>query len=173
MGTVKILIADDHALIRRGVRTLLGSQRNVRIVGEAATITHLIRQVSKLKPDLVIMDPALPDLDGIDAIRQLQATGPGTRVVVLTRYESEVMAHQALSAGASGYVLKLDPVDKLKKAIDVVARGGRYVSPAVSKTLKSGYFQHAGQRTDGSDQTFTNRELEVLRLLSLGNSSKE
>jgi len=120
MNRIKILIADDHELIRRGVRSILQSERRARIVGEAVTGIQVVELFRKLKPDVVIMDLVMPGLDGIEATRQIRAANPSTRVIVLTMHDSEIMVRKALNAGANAYVLKSELAEKLKAALHAV-----------------------------------------------------
>jgi len=172
MNKIKVLIADDHELIRHGVRSILQSERDAQVVGEAVTGLQAVEQTQKLKPDVVIMDLAMPELDGIEATRQIRATNPRTQVIVLTMHDSEIMVRRVLNAGASGYVLKSELANKLKTALRVVHRGRRYLSRQMSQRLTDRYLQQTGA---GEELPFslTSRELEVAQLLSVGKSSKE
>jgi len=172
MNKIKVLIADDHELIRQGVRLILHSVRAVQVVGEAVTGLQAVEQTQKLKPDVVVMDLAMPGLDGIEATRQIRAANPSTQVIVLTMHDSEIMVRRVLNAGASGYVLKSELANKLKTALRVVRRGSRYLSRQMSEQLMDRYLQQSGT---GEELPFnlTSRELEVAQLLSVGKSSKE
>jgi len=172
MNKIKVLIADDHELIRQGVRLILHSVRAVQVVGEAVTGLQAVEQTQKLKPDVVVMDLAMPGLDGIEATRQIRAANPSTQVIVLTMHDSEIMVRRVLNAGASGYVLKSELANKLKTALRVVRRGSRYLSRQMSEQLMDRYLRQSGT---GEELPFslTSRELEVAQLLSVGKSSKE
>ena len=172
MNKIKILIADDHELIRQGVRSILHSVRDAQVVGEAVTGLQAVEQTQKLKPDVVVMDLAMPELDGIEATRQIRSANPSTQVIVLTMHDSEIMVRRVLNAGASGYVLKSELANKLKTALRVVHRGSRYLSRQMSERLMDRYLQQSGT---GEELPFslTSRELEVAQLLSVGKSSKE
>jgi DNA-binding NarL/FixJ family response regulator len=172
MNKIRVLIADDHELIRQGVRSILHSERGAQVVGEAATGLQAVEQTQKLKPDVVVMDLAMPELDGIEATRQIRAANPSTHVIVLTMHDSEIMVRRVLNAGASGYVLKSELANKLKTALRVVHRGSRYLSRQMSARLTDRYLQ----QTDAAEElpfSLTSRELEVAQLLSVGRSSKE
>jgi DNA-binding NarL/FixJ family response regulator len=171
MNRIKVLIADDHELIRQGVRSILHSTRKTQIVGEAVTGIQAVEQCQKLKPDVVIMDLAMPELDGIEATRQIRAANPSIRIIVLTMHDSEIMVRGVLNAGASGYVLKSELADKLKTALHVVYRGDQYLSGEVSERLMYRYLQQAV--AEGESYRLTSRELQVAQFLSLGKSSKE
>jgi DNA-binding NarL/FixJ family response regulator len=173
MKKVKILIADDHELIRRGVRTILESSRDAEIVGEAANGIQAVEQTEKLKPDVVIMDLVMPGLDGIEATRRIHAANSGIRVIILTMHDSEVLVRRVLIAGADGYLLKSDLANQLKTAVKSVCRGQRYLSGQISEGLVDGYLQQDVPKRNATPVRLTSRELEVARLLSLGKSSKE
>ena len=172
MNKIKVLIADDHELIRQGVRSILHSERDAHVVGEAVTGLQAVEQTQKLKPDVVVMDLAMPELDGIEATRRIRSANPSTQVIVLTMHDSEIMVRRVLNAGASGYVLKSELANKLKTALRVVHRGSRYLSRQMSERLMDRYLQQSGT---GEELPFslTSRELEVAQLLSVGKSSKE
>ena len=172
MNKIRVLIADDHELIRQGVRSILQSERDAQVVGEAATGLQAVQQSQKLKPDVVVMDLAMPELDGIEATRQIRATNPSTHVIVLTMHDSEIMVRRVLNAGASGYVLKSEVASKLKTALRVVHRGSRYLSRQMSERLTDLYLQQTAA-AELSPFSLTSRELEVAQLLSVGRSSKE
>jgi DNA-binding NarL/FixJ family response regulator len=172
MSKIRVLIADDHELIRQGVRSILHSEPNAQVVGEAVTGAQAVEQTQKLKPDVVVMDLAMPELDGIEATRQIRAANPSTKIIVLTMHDSEIMVRRVLNAGASGYVLKSELANKLKAALRVVRRGRRYLSRQMSERLTDRYLE---QTESGEESPFslTSRELEVAQLLSVGKSSKE
>jgi DNA-binding NarL/FixJ family response regulator len=172
MNRIRVLIADDHELIRQGVRSILHSERSAQIVGEAVTGRQVVELAEKLRPDVVIMDLVMPELDGIEATRQICAVDPSIRIIVLTMHSSEIMVRRALSAGASGYVLKSQLADKLKKALHVVSRGNRYLSSEMLERFTNRYL-HQAAPDDESACCLTSRELEVAQLLSWGKSSKE
>jgi DNA-binding NarL/FixJ family response regulator len=172
MHKIKVLVADDHELIRQGIRSILRSDRHTQVVGEAVSGLHAVQQSERLHPDVVIMDLAMPELDGIEATRRIRAANPNTYVMVLTMHDSEVMVRKVLNAGASGYVLKSELANKLKTALQVVGRGKRYLSDQLSEVLMNRYLQEPPL----SQELFfrlTHREQEVSELLSLGKSSKE
>ena len=172
MSTVRILIADGHEVIRAGLRQFLALQENVRIVGEAANVTELVDQVGRKRPDVVILEPATPEI-GMEAIGKLRSIQSAPRIVVLTSHESASLAQKAMGAGASGYVLKLDPAEKLLKAINTVIRGLTYVSPAVTMSLPNATLRGPEPSLGRSRPILTKREMEILHLLALGKSSKE
>jgi DNA-binding NarL/FixJ family response regulator len=172
MNRIKILIADDHELIRQGVRSILHSQRNARIVGEAVTGIQAVELFHKLKPDVVIMDLVMPGLDGIEATRQIRAADPNIRIIALTMHDSEIMVRKVINAGASAYVLKSELAEKLKEALHAVCRGNQFLSGEMSGCPVNRYLEQTVPE-DESACCLTSRELEVAQLLSLGKSSKE
>jgi DNA-binding NarL/FixJ family response regulator len=173
MQKMKLLIADDHEMIRRGVRSILSSQKNIQIVGEATTGLQVIEQVDRLKPNVIIMDLMMPVLDGIEATRQIHRKNPDVRIIVLTIHNSEVIVRRVLDAGAHGYLLKSDLANQLKTAVNTVCSGRQYLSQGIEEDLSNRTLQN--QRPDMRDVVLklTSRETEVARLLATGKSSKE
>ena len=171
----KLLLVDDHAVVRSGLRMLLDGQADVEIVGEAGTASEAIRQVSSLKPDVVLMDLGLPDMSGIDATREIKKLWPEVAVVALTIHEDQEYFFNMLEAGASGYVPKRAAPDELLSAIQVAATGEVYLYPSLAKLLVKDYLQH--ETAANSDQQNSNnpppREHEVLTLLADGESNAE
>src|ERR1700676_3756373 len=125
MKNLRILIADDHGLVRRGARGVLHSQHGWRVVGEAANGREAVEKTIKLKPDVVILDISMPELDGVEVVRQVREAVPDTKVLVLTMHESDQMVQRVLDAGAHGYILKSDLTDCLAKAVNAVSKGKR------------------------------------------------
>src|SRR5579862_6956640 len=120
MKKLRILIADDHGLVRRGARALLRARHGWRVVAEAANGREAVEKSARLKPDIAIVDVSMPELDGIEVVRQIRAADPDTKVLVLTMHESDQMVRRALDAGASGYLLKSDLTDCLTEAVEAV-----------------------------------------------------
>jgi DNA-binding NarL/FixJ family response regulator len=172
---LRILIADDHGLVRRGARGVLRSQRGWKVVGEAVNGREAVEKAIKLKPDVAIMDISMPELDGVEVVRQIRETVPKTRVLVLTMHESDQIVQRALDAGAHGYILKSDLTDALPKAVRAVAEGKRFLTPRVSEIVLNGFLKTNGQRQPGkrAGARTTPREIEIIRLLALGKSNKE
>ena len=169
MKRIRILLADDHAVVRQGFRMILGSQPDLEIVGEAATGREAVELAETLRPDLVVMDVAMPELNGIEATRRLATSSPHTRVLALSMHKDSVYVREILRAGARGYLLK-DAFDRdLLTAVRAVARGEGYLSPAVSDAVLSDYRKHV---TDPLD-LLTSREREVLQLIAEGKTNKE
>jgi DNA-binding NarL/FixJ family response regulator len=169
------LIADDHGLIRRGVRTVLQARRGWKVVGEAANGREAVEKAIKLKPDVAVLDISMPELDGLEVTRQIRESVPNVKVLVLTMHESDQMVRRALDAGASGYLLKSDSTDSLPKAVKAVSENKRFLTPKISDIVLDGFI-NAGSKPDeakpGGPRT-TPRELEIIRLLAQGKSNKE
>ena len=151
---IKLLLVDDHAVVRSGLRMLLDGQADVEIIGEAGTASEAIRQVASLKPDVVLMDIGLPDMSGIDATREIKRLWPEVAVVALTIHEDQEYFFNMLEAGASGYVPKRAAPEELLSAIQVAATGEVYLYPSLAKLLVKDYLQH--EPTDESDQQNAN-----------------
>jgi DNA-binding NarL/FixJ family response regulator len=163
-GKLRILIADDHELVRRGIRALLRVQRGWRVVGEAADGSEAVIKATKLKPDLAILDISMPNLDGLEATRQIRGAAPNTQVIVLTMHESDEMVRRILEAGARGYVLKCDLATLLVKAVKDVSKGKRFLTPKVSEIvldlfLRTGNPPEQTNRLSGQP---TPREVEII-----------
>lgn len=172
---VRILIADDHELVRHGIRALLQEHRGWKVVAEAADGTEAAEKARKLKPDLAILDIGMPQMDGLEAARLIRESAPKTRVLILTLHESEQMVRRVLETGARGYVLKSDLAAHLVKAVKNISRGIFYLTPKVSEIalevlLKSADESKQGKRLQPQP---TLRESQVMRLLAEGKSNKE
>ncbi|RPJ33654.1 MAG: DNA-binding response regulator [Deltaproteobacteria bacterium] len=169
-----VLIVEDHALLREGVRALLSSHPDLKVIGEAADGREAIRQVEKLSPDLVLMDLSMPRMGGVEAIGQIKKKWPDIKILALTVYDSEEYVQTALQAGADGYILKDSSHAELLLAIRSVLAGKRVLSPTISAKVIEGYL--AGKKTESLHtpwETLTQREREVLKLIGEGNKSKE
>jgi DNA-binding NarL/FixJ family response regulator len=172
MRTVRILLADDHAIVRQGLKLLIDTQPDMEVVGESADGDGVLQQAAALKPDIVVMDISMPGMNGLAATRTLKRTQPLVTIVALTRHEDDTYVQELLRAGASGYVLKQSVPLELIRAIRAVASGGIYLDPAMSTGVAGGRFggQERSRRPQG---TITERETEVLRLIAVGHSNKE
>jgi DNA-binding NarL/FixJ family response regulator len=173
MERVKVLIADDHELIRAGIRNIVDSQRNLQLVGEARSGLQAVEKIKKLRPDVVILDLVTRERDAADVTHRIQTESPDSRVIILSMYDSELAIREALIAGATGYIMKDEIPSELKPAIKTVCKGRRYLSPRVAEKLAKHAMQLRKQETASSEEFLTSRELEVTRLLTIGNSSKE
>ncbi len=171
---IRILLADDHAILRRGLRALLDRESDMEVLGEAADGRDTVRAVEQLRPDVVVLDITMPNLNGIEAARQIQAKGSATAIIILSMHSDEGYVLRALRAGARGYLLKDAVEGELIQAIRVVAGGKAYFSPEVSKLLVEDYVM--GMRERGLEDRYdllTPREREILQVLAEGRSSKD
>jgi two-component system response regulator NreC len=172
--TIRLLLVDDHQVVRSGLRMLLDTEGDVEIVGEAGTARDAIRAVGEAKPDVVLMDIGLPDMSGIDATREIKRIYPDVAVVALTIHEDEEYFFKMLEAGAGGYVPKRAAPDELLTAIRAAAKGEVYLYPSMAKLLVRGYLSQ--DRPDEGVAAFdglTDREQEVLRAVAEGATNDE
>jgi DNA-binding NarL/FixJ family response regulator len=166
---IRVLLADDHAMVRKGFRLILEAQPDMEIAGEAGNGREAVDLAEKLHPDVVVMDVAMPELNGIEATRRLAASSPHTRVLALSMHKDSVYVREILRAGARGYLLK-DSIDTdLINAVRAVAKGDGYLSPGVSDAVLTDYRRHV---TDPLD-LLTSREREVLQMIAESKTNKE
>jgi two-component system response regulator NreC len=166
---IRVLLADDHAMVRKGFRLILEAQPDMEIAGEAGNGREAVELAEKLHPDVVVMDVAMPELNGIEATRRLAVSSPHTRVLALSMHKDSVYVREILRAGARGYLLK-DSIDTdLINAVRAVAKGDGYISPGVSDAVLSDYRRHV---TDPLD-LLTSREREVLQMIAESKTNKE
>jgi DNA-binding NarL/FixJ family response regulator len=172
---LRILLADDHGLVRRGARALLRAQRGWTVIGEAANGREAVEKAIKLKPDVAIVDISMPEIDGLEAARQIREAVPDTKVLVLTMHESDQMVRRALDAGANGYLLKSDLTECLVKAVKAVSEGKRFLTPKVSDIVLEGFLNLGSKHRQGerAGARTSPREIEIIRLLAKGKSNKE
>jgi two-component system, NarL family, response regulator NreC len=172
--SVRILLVDDHAVIRSGLRLVLERQADFEVVGEASDGREAVARANELKPDVVVMDLAMPNLNGIEASRQITATLPDTCIVVLTMHSDEEYVLRALKAGARGYLLKESAEQDLLAAVRNVSEGKAFFSPLVSRMLVEDYVRQLQDRDiEDSYELLTGRERETLQLVAEGKSNKE
>ncbi len=169
---LRILIADDHAIVRQGLKLLIDSQPDMKVIAEAATGDAAVDQATVLKPDVVIMDVSMPGLNGLLATRTLKQRQPQTAIVALTRHEDKSYLEDLLRAGASAYVLKQSPPTEFLRAVRAVAAGGIYVDPSMTPQVADGLLA-ARPRAGAEPGRLTERESEVLRLVAVGHSNVE
>ena len=173
MKKLRILLADDHKVVREGLRLLMAGQRDLRVVGEAANGKEAVKEACELKPDVVVMDLSMPELNGLQATERIKDACPDVKVVALTVHEDPSYLIQLCKAGASGYVLKRSAGDDLIQAIRTVAGGGVYYDPSVaSKALSVRAGESLGRNAHRRGQ-LSEREKEVLILVAWGRSNKE
>jgi DNA-binding NarL/FixJ family response regulator len=173
--SVRVLIADDQALVRGGFRMILEAKEDMEVVGEAGDGAEAVALVEELQPDVVLMDVRMPDMDGIEATRRIAASGSSARIVILTTYDVDEYVFAALRAGASGFLLKDVRPPELAEAIRVVARGDALLAPGVTRRLLdrfAGALPDDGARPADLDE-LTDREVEVLRFVALALSNAE
>ena len=169
MEKIRVFLVDDHTVVRQGLRRILESDDEIEIVGEAGDGRTAIDLVQKLRPHVVVMDVAMPELNGIEATRQILKRVEGAKVLVLSMHGDDVYVRQALKAGARGYLLKDAPAGDLVSAIRALASGEGYLSPAVSNAVLDDYRKHVTNPID----LLSSREREVLQMLAEGKTNKE
>ena len=169
----KILIADDHEMVRQGLRRVIVDAGTWDIVGEAVDGREAVELAKQTRPDVVVIDYSMPNLNGLEATRQIRASLPGTEVLVLTMHDSESLVREVLSAGAKGFVLKSDAGRVLLQGIETLLQHRPYFSSSISELLLNAYLAEAGERTREPATVLTAREREVVQLLAEGRSTKE
>lgn len=169
---IRVLIADDHALVRAGIRALVEKQPNMEVVAEANDGREALRLARQHQPNIVLMDIAMPELNGLEALRQLVKESPGARSIILSMHSDEEHVWRALQAGASGYLVKGSSLAELELAINSVARGETYLSPGVSKHVISEYVRRTRAECETGDK-LTPRQRETLQLIAEGKSTKQ
>jgi DNA-binding NarL/FixJ family response regulator len=172
---LRIVVADDHELVRRGIRDLLQIQRGWNVVGEAANGREAVDKVRRLKPDIAILDITMPDMDGLEATRQIREAADVTQVLILSMHESDQMVRRVLEAGARGYVLKSDMAMHLIKAVKDVSHGKISLTPKVSEIVLEGFLKVGEESKQPAPPRArpTPREREIIRLLAEGKANKE
>jgi DNA-binding NarL/FixJ family response regulator len=169
----RVVIAEDHTILREGLRALLSAESDLEVVGEAADGRQAIRRVEELRPDLILTDLSMPKMNGVEAIREIKKRTPETKVLALTVHKAEEFILEVLQAGADGYILKDASAEELIMAIKIVLGGKRYLSPSVSQMVIEGYLE--GRKSFASSSpwdTLTKREREILKLIAEGHKNK-
>ena len=172
---IRLLVADDHAIVREGLHSILQSVGGIEVVGEARNGIEAVSKAADLLPDVVLMDIRMADMDGVEATRRLRATTPSARVIILTNYDEDELVFNSIRAGASGYLLKEVGVEELVTAIRTVAQGYSLIYPSVARRVLD---EFGGLRKDAEEQAeafedLTQREREVLNLVAQGKANKE
>lgn len=169
---IRVLIADDHHLVRAGIASLLADQDDIEVVAEAANGKEAVERARSLEPDVAIMDIAMPVMDGIKATQEIFKVCPTTRILVLTQHEQEEYIKRVMHSGVSGYILKSSLVDDLKTAIRTVHEGKRFITPAVSEKMMDAYMKNGSPaRNSKPAPVLTNREKEILQHVAEGRSN--
>ncbi len=172
MAAVRILLVDDHAMLRDGVRMVLETHPGFEVVGTADNGRDAVRLVEELRTDIAVLDIAMPELNGLEATRAIRECCRETEVIVLSMHEGEEYLREALRAGAAGYVLKRAAAKELVAAINAIQRGESYLDPALTRTLISDYVRQV-ERGDEAPDSLTERELEVLKLVAEGMTNRQ
>ncbi len=170
---IRILLADDHRLMSTGLRSLLGKEPDMAVVGEAYDGRMAVRLAEELAPHVVVLDVTMPDLNGIEAARQILKRTPATKVLALSMHCDHRYVSEMLLAGASGYLVKDCALEELAQAIRVVHDGQRYLSPKVTSAVVDEYVRRLGGDRPRAMSVLTNREREVLQLLAEGRTTKQ
>jgi len=169
--TIRILVADDHVVVRQGIRALLATEPDIEVVGEAENGQEAVAETDRLQPDVILMDLVMPEMDGIEAIRRITAQQPEARILVLTSFAADDKVFPAIKAGALGYLLKDSGPEELVGAIHQVHRGESSLHPAVARKLLQ-ELSHPPKQPP-TPEPLTEREVEVLRLVAQGRSNQE
>ena len=170
---LRILLADDHVTVRHGLKLLIDSQPDMKVVAEASDGKAAVQQALQLKPDVVVMDISMPDMNGLAATRALKKAQPDAVIVTLTRHADDAYLQELLRAGVSGYVLKRSAPTELLQAIRGVAAGGQYLDSTLTARVTAGFITPRGGRAKKPAATLTEREEQVLRLIAAGYGNKE
>jgi len=171
-STIRIVLAEDHAMVRQGLKLLIDAQPDMTVIAEASDGTAAIREVIDRAPDVLVMDLSMPGTNGLIATQTLLRDRPDVKILVLTRHADDAYLQEILRAGACGYVLKQSPSAELLHAIRAVAGGRQYLDPGITARVTA-LFDRAAKRAGGTVPPITEREAEVLRLIALGHSNKE
>ena len=179
MKPIKVILVDDHSLVRAGIRSLIQNISGVEVVAEANNGRDAVRLIDELVPDLVLLDIAMPELNGLEVISRISKDNTDTKVIILSMHTNEEYVVQALKAGAAGYLLKDSAPNELEIAVNAVIRGETYLSPAISKHVVDSYLRRisdvSADKEKGPDifKQLTSRQREILQLIAEGNSTKE
>ena len=170
---IRVLLVDDHTILRDGLRALLSLSKDIEVVGEAADGQAGVERVAELLPNVVLMDIAMPGLDGLEATRRIKDRYKGVKVLILTQHENREYVFPILKAGADGYVLKKAAGTELVSAIRTVHEGGTFLYPSVAKAVVEEYLRPDGTVADRGHSKLTDREIEILMLVAEGRSNQE
>jgi len=170
---LRILLAEDHQTVREGVKLLVNAQPDMEVVGEAGDGEIAIKEAERLNPDIIVMDVSMPNVNGLKATKKLRRQNPDIKILTLTRHTDDGYLQQLLGAGANGYVLKQSAPTELINAIRSVAQGNAYLDPSLTRKVMGGYVNRSTSLRGENKGDLTERESEVLRLISFGYSNKE
>lgn len=173
MSTIRLLLVDDHQIVRAGLRMLFSAEPEVEIIGEASSGEEAVTQANALRPDVILMDVAMPGIGGIEATRRIKAAQPKVAVLALTMHEDEEYFFEMLAAGASGYVPKRAAPDDLLSAIRIVNQGDVYIYPSLARLLVKDFLHRSESSAPETREELTPREQEVLTFIAEGNSNRE
>ena len=171
MEVIKILIADDHPVVREGLSAMLNKEQDIQVVGEAGNGAEAVDKAQELQPDIVLMDLRMPEVDGVEAMRQIGAVNPDIRFIVLTTYDNDEYIFKGIEAGARAYLLKDAPREELFKAIRAVHKGESLIEPAIAGKVLDRFAELSRQAQ--VVEALSGREVEVLKLMAKGAANKE
>lgn len=171
---IKVVLADDHGIVRNGIKSTLSDAKHIKVIGEASNGLEAIDAAKRLQPDVIIMDVTMPEMNGIEATAQIQKKYPAVRCLVLSMHDKEEYVFKSIEAGATGYLLKDTGKEEFIKAIESVSRGEKYFSTAVSNVLVTGYLHKMkNPESDDSETGLTKREKSILKLIVNGQNNRE
>lgn len=173
MKKIKVILADDHTILREGIKSLLEDEPDIDIVGEANNGHEVVKLAIKLNPDIVIMDLSMPLLNGLEATRKIKQSAPSIKIIILTMHDNEEYIRQALTAGALGYILKDAATHELLDAIRSINQGEAVLSPAITRLVIEDYLRWGDIKPKASEDGLSNREREILQLIAEGNTNKQ
>jgi DNA-binding NarL/FixJ family response regulator len=175
MNKIKVLLAEDHTIVRKGLRSLLDKEIGIEVIGEAEDGREAIRKAEELHPDVVVMDIAMPGLNGLEATRQIKKRFPGMKIIILTVHNNEEYVLETLRAGASGYLVKKAAPTDLISAIQAAYRGESFLSPSISRTVIDEYLRKTEKMSERDEiyGKLTDREREVLQLIAEGHTNRK
>ena len=171
--SIRILLVDDHAIVRHGLSRSIQQQEDMEVIGQASDGHAAVELARELAPNVIVMDVSMPGLNGIEATRAILHASPGTRVVALSMHSAKRYVREMFRAGASGYLLKDCEFDELVQTIRLIAQGQTYISPSIGRIVVENYLHNAPGDEDSAFSVLTQREREVLQLMSEGNSTKQ
>jgi DNA-binding NarL/FixJ family response regulator len=175
LKTITVLLAEDHTIVREGLRTLLDAEKDIHVVGEAATGRQAVLLARKLRPSVVVMDIAMPVLNGLEAARQIHKAIPAVKVLILSAHSDDAYIEQVVAVGAAGYLVKQTSAHMLSKAVREVEKGNAFFSPSVARRASNhrGQPSGPGERIHGKSSRLSSREMEVLQLIAEGQANKQ